>query len=338
MSQKALDLSDAQWLAHRYVEGTDTVRFLHCSRTARSAAPFLTDEHLSGLPLADAERAAALGSTPDPATVGFVFHSAYCCSTLLANVLDIPGMASSLKEPQILNDMVGWRHRGADPSAVGQALSDCLSLLARPFQPGETVIIKPSNVANGLAGAMLTVRPHSPAIVLHAPLHVFLTSIARKGMWGRLWVRELLSRQLVDGLVDLGFEPRDYLLHTDLQAAAVGWLAQQKLFAALIEKWPDRVRSLNSETLIAHPVPAISAAAALFRLVLGDDRIAAIVASAFRRDAKSGASFEPGQREADRAAGEAVHAEEIEKVAVWAQVVADRAAVPMDLPRPLFTP
>jgi hypothetical protein len=340
MGQEPPDLRDPQWLAHRYDEAADAIRFLRCSREARAAAPFLTDEHLAGHPVAAMPRqtAAAAGGTAPVAPVGFIFHSAYCCSTLLANIFDLPGKAMALKEPQILNDMVGWRHRGADPAAVGAVLDTSLALLARPFAPGEAVIIKPSNVVNGLASAMLTLRPDAPAILLHAPLRAFITSIARKGMWGRLWVRELLSRQLTDGMVDLGFEPRDYLLHTDLQAAAVGWLAQQKLFAALIARWPDRVRSLNSETLVAGPAQAVTAATKLFSVNVAADVIDAAVTVEFGRDAKSGATFDAGQRAAAQAAGEAIHAEEIDKVTAWAEAVAASAGVPMTLPTPLITP
>ena len=337
MSQTALDLSDPQWLAHRYDETADTIRFLHCTRAERSAAPFLTDDNLPAHTMSQRGRVDSLVGIA-PARTAFIFHSAYCCSTLLANIFDLPGIATALKEPQILNDMVGWRQRGADPAAVGQVLSDSMALLARPFEVGESVVIKPSNVVNGLATAMLELRPQAPANLLHAPLRTFVTSIARKGMWGRLWVRELLSRQLVDGLVDLGFEPRDYLLHTDLQAAAVGWLAQQKLFAAMIARWPQRVRSLDSETLIARPAETVAAAAAHFGLVMHPDRMAAAVAAVFSRDAKSGAAFATGQREAERLAGAAVHAEEIEKVSSWAETVAARAHVPMALPAPLLTP
>jgi hypothetical protein len=335
MGGTAVDLSDPAWLAHRYDESADAIRFLRCSREERAAVPFLTDEYLGHCPLAALPRAAALGGR-GTADVGFIFHSAYCCSTLLSNIFDLPGRAMALKEPQILNDMVGWRHRGADPAAVRGVLDASLGLLARPFAPGETVIVKPSNVVNGLASAMLALRPDARAILLHAPLRAFITSIARKGMWGRLWVRELLSRQLVDGMVDLGFEPRDYLLHTDLQAAAVGWLAQQKLFAALIARWPDRLRSLNSETLVANPQAATAAAAQLFAVSANAEELAVVTAAQFSRDAKSGETFGQGQRAADRAAGEAAHAEEIDKVTAWAEAVAANAGVPMTLPAPLM--
>lgn len=330
MDASRVDLANPEWLAHRFDEQADAIRFVQVSRPDRARLAFLGEKDLADRPVLTAPRD-GLPTAFASARLGYIFHSAYCCSTLLANALDIRGAASALKEPQILNDMVGWRHRGAAPAAVGQMLDHSLHLLARPFEPGETVIIKPSNVVNGLASAMLSLRSDARAILLYAPLRSFVTSIARKGMWGRMWVRELLSRQLVDGLVDLGFEPRDYLLHTDLQAAAVGWLAQQQLFAALQAKWPERIRTLNSETLVARPTEAMRAACDLFGLSVENEQVAAIVAESFSRDAKSGATFTQGQREAERLAGEAVHAEEIDKVVIWAEAVAANVGMTLDL-------
>lgn len=327
----------AEWLAHRYDERADSIHFVHAPRLQRRSVPFLTDEYLKpGDPeVMKRSDVLALGCADTP--VHFIFHSAYCCSTLLAQALDVPGVSHSLSEPQILNDMVGWRHRGGTPGQIGAMTDTALRLLARPLAGGEAAIIKPSNIVNGLATALMTIRPDARAILVHAPLRAFLGSIARKGMWGRLWVRELLSRQLAEGLVDLGFENRDYLLHTDLQAAAVGWLAQHRLFAEMAGKWPGRVRTIDSETLVAHPAATIAALATHFGLILDETRVQGIVDEVFARDSKSGESFASGQRAADQSAAEMLHADEIEKVIAWAEAVAKAAGIATRLPAPLLS-
>jgi len=330
-------VEDADWLAHRYEAERDAIHFVHAPRTLRNSVPFLTDAEMkiSGDPRV-LTRADALGANHASSPIHYILHSAYCCSTLAAKALDIPGVSHSLKEPQILNDMVGWRHRGGDPSGVARALDAALTLLARPFRPGEATIIKPSNVVNGLATAMMGMRPKANCLILYAPLPGFLASIARKGMWGRLWVRELMTKQLVDGLIGFGFEVRDHLLHTDLQAAAVGWLAQQKLFAEMATKWPDRIRTLNSETFVARPGESVEAIAELFGLALEPDRISGIVNDVFGRNAKDDTPFAANQRTAERTAGEELHRDEIDKVAIWAEAVARSASVVQDLPAPLL--
>src|SRR3546814_5052793 len=66
---------------------------------------------------------------------------------------------------------------------------------------------------------MMALRPDTKALLLHAPLPEFLLSVARKGLWCRLWARELLEGLIRENLVDLGFETRDYFRLSDLQVA-----------------------------------------------------------------------------------------------------------------------
>ena len=330
-------LADPRWLAHRHDAASDCIHFIAVDRERRRSVPFLTDEYLGAATPVVVPRAAAV-ALARPAPLQFLFHAAFCCSTLLTKVLDHPGLASTLSEPVILNDLVGWRHRGAEPDAIGGVLESALTLLARPFDAAhEQMVIKPSNVVNGLALAILTMRPDARALLMYAPLEVYLASIARKGMWGRLWVRDLLSRQLADGLVDLGFEAADYLKLTDLQVAAVGWLAQADLFATLHARFPDRVRTLNSEQLLARPRETMEALTTLYGWRVNSATIDTLVASdAFTRNTKDGSAFAPGERVREQARGAAIHADEIHKVAAWATAVAANAGIAPITPAPLL--
>ncbi|HEU0043070.1 hypothetical protein [Sphingomonas sp.] len=334
MNQPALP---AEFLAHRYDPGHDAVHFVSAPRALRRSVPFLTDENLpsSAQPIVIL-RADALASAVPPVRLNFIFHSAYCCSTLLANAYDRPGAAFSLKEPVLLNDMVGWRHRGAAPTALSAVLGDALRLLARPFDPGEIGVIKPSNVVNGLIPAIAAARPEAGILLLHAPLKVYLGSIASKGLWGRRWVRDLLAKQLADDIVQLGFDQPDYFLQTDLQVAAIGWLAQHALFVQIARRWPDRVRTLDSETLLADPPSALAALDQLFGAEATPAMREAIVAEVFRRHAKSGSDFSVAHRAAGQESAAALHGEEIDLVLRWIQAVADGAGIGMELPAPLL--
>lgn len=327
-------LRDASWLAHRFDPGNDTIQFRRVRREAHARATFLTDEYLGE----EADpfvigRAEALACAPAAAPTHFIFHSAFCCSTLLARAFDLPGLSMGLKEPVILNDIVGWRHRGASGRDVAAAMDNALTLLARPFEAGEATIIKPSNVVNGLAQAMLGLRPDSRALLLRAPLPVFLKSVAKKGMTGRLWVRDLMTKQLREGLIELGFEQADYLQLTDLQAAAVGWLAQQALFVRLIAEFgTGRVRTLDSETLLDHADASIERLGRHFGTELDADRRAEILRGpAFSTDSKTGAAFTRAAREAGYDDAARQHADEIDKVLIWAGAVAENVGLPMTL-------
>lgn len=332
-------MGSAEWLAHRYDPGHDAFHMRRVARARHATLPFLTDQHLGD---ADAplvlRRADAMAQAPAPAPIHFIFHSAYCCSTLLAAAFDHPGVAMGLKEPVLLNDLVGWRHRGAKGTDVARVLDEGLRLLARPFAPGEAVVVKPSNIVNPLIPVILALRPEARALLLHAPLDAYLASIARKGMWGRLWVRDLFGKLLREGmLAPLGIAPDDYLGLTDIQVAAAGWLAQQRQFQDIAMKLGDRVATLDSDMLVARPADSLVALARLFGLALDDHAIAGIVnGPIFARNAKDGGDFAPGQRAQDARRGLELHGEEVEKVAHWARALADRGGIAMTLPLPLL--
>lgn len=327
---------DAEWLAHRYDPGHDAFHFRRVARAQRTSVAFLTDGHLGEekAPTIVSRGDCAAARTGADAPLHFLFHSAYCASTMLVQALDQPGAATSLSEPVLLNDMVGWRRRGADPRDHGRVMSDALALLGRGFGPDEAVVIKPSNIFNPLARGALMLRPDARAILLYAPLRDFLLSVARKGLWCRLWCRELLEGYLADGFVQLGFEPRDYFRQSDLQVAAVGWLAQQQAFAALLAWAPDRIAALDSEALTRDPAAAV--AAAMDHYAIAGDRAAIPAHPALTRNSKSGEPFAPGERQDDLAAAEAAYGDEVEKIVGWAAAVADGAGIPLTLPHALL--
>jgi hypothetical protein len=329
-------LTNGEWLAHRYDAEGDTYQMRLLSREAHDSATFITDEYL-GVEESPAvlARSEAMQSVSKDNDLHFILHSAFCASTMFARGFNLPGVSMGLKEPVLLNDIVGWRRRGAAPSAVAERLDHGLHMLARPFPGDAAVIVKPSNVFNALAPLALAMRPATKAVLLYAPLPVFLISVARKGLWCRLWVRELLEGLMTDGIVDLGFEPQDYFRQSDLQVAAIGWLAQHRLFQQMIDKYgAARILALDSETLTADPANAVKAAARHFGLAVRDSAIEGH--SAFTTHSKFGGSFRTDDRRAEYDLAQQAHNDEIEKVLVWAEAVAKAAGISLDLSAPLL--
>jgi hypothetical protein len=325
---------DPLWLADRYDPEQDCVHFRYVDRDQHRAATFLTEEYLgkSTSPVI-IRREDALVARPTSAPLHFIFHSAFCCSTLLARALDVQGTVMGLKEPVILNDIVGWRQRGGEPRRLSQVLDNTLTLLAQPFSDGEAVVIKPSNICNGLAEAMMALRPDASALLLYAPLPVFLGSIAKKNMWGRLWVRDLMVKQLKDGFINLGFSDEDYLGLTDLQAAAVGWLSQQALFGRMVTRFgATRILMLNSETMLEAPLNSMRILSDLFRLKLSGEALHDIVSGpAFIRHSKFDNYFNASAREAEQKDAAAIHGEEINMIVQWAEIIAANSKIPMNV-------
>ena len=325
-------IANGRWLAHRYDEIADAFRFRFVDREAHRAATFLTDAELGpGEELAFDRRAvaAALAERRDPAPQ-FIFHSAYCCSTLLTRAFDLPGAAMGVSEPVLLNDMIGLTLRGGEPKRVLGLTDLSLQLLARPLALGERAVIKPSNVVNPLLRAILDLSPQSRAVLLHAPLDAFLGSVARKEVEGRAWVRDLMWKLITLGHAQrFGFTEEELYRHTDLQVAALGWLAQQALFGEAIGRYPARLTAFDSDTLTAHPAAVMTALGQSFDIALDGASVAA--GPAFTRHSKEGHAFSAVERANDRAEGLAIHAREIAMVSTWAQQVADYAGIAVKL-------
>ena len=329
-------IEDGRWLPHRYDETKDAIQFRFVPRETQQGVTFLTDAEIGDARLAVYPREDCLAEVKGyfPPEPRLIFHSAYCCSTLLTRAFDIPGVSFGLKEPQILNDVVGLQLRRRDPRQVAAATDAALALLARPLGRGEVNVIKPSNLINPLIPLITAMRPASRGLLLYAPLKVFLASIARKDIEGRAWVRELMWKLIQLGqTARFGLTEEDLYRQTDLQVGALGWLAQQALFAQTADKH-EGFRTLDSETLMTRPEECLTALARLFDLSF--DAGAVAEGPAFRTHSKDRGSYSPEQRVEERERGEALHAREISMVLTWAEQMAEHARIPMHPPAPLL--
>jgi hypothetical protein len=331
---------DAVWLAHRYDPTHDAIHFLRTPREAHARATFLTDQHLAPTerPVVVRRREAIEAARGTAAPLHFIFHAAFCCSTLAARAVDRPGWAMGLKEPVILNDLVGWRRRGGTDPQIRAVLNDALSLLARPFQAGESFVVKPSNVVNGLAMPMMELRPSASALLMYAPLPEFLASIAKKGLDGRIFARDLLLNQLKDGMVPFGFDHDQLFKQTDLQVAGLGWLVQIQLFGQMVKRFgAARVRTTSSDVFLKDPRATTAAMAALFGLAEDAQTLDAVASGpAFTTHSKSGTTFGRSERAGEYAAATSLHKDEIAKVIGWIVAIADQAGVSFDPGAPLI--
>tara|TARA_R110002033_G_scaffold29586_5_gene66185 strand:- start:1553 stop:2587 length:1035 start_codon:yes stop_codon:yes gene_type:complete len=333
-------VNDPLRLVHRYDETNDQFRYVTVPRALHRQSAFLTDEHFpDNIETVALQREDTLPYCRPRSPLHFIFHSGYCCSTMLARAFDIEGIAMGLKEPVILNDMIGWRRRGGHPPKIAEVLDQSMNWLSKPLVEGESVIVKPSNIVNSLAIAILAMRPEARALLIHAPLKTYLQSIAKKDLSGRLWVRTLLIGQIKDQMIgQFGMSQEEILQLTDLQVAALTWLAQQAQFSTIIERvGSERVKSLNSEIFLANRQGAMRNLFELFQLNVNEAKLQEVLEGpAFTRHSKLNQEFDSASREQEHTSAATIHADEIEKVAHWADILADRMNIPMTLGSPLL--
>lgn len=324
---------DPDWLPHTYTADGAGLTFVHVPRDGRDQLMFLSEEHFRGefakatLPVADVERQAA---RVPAAPLHFIFHTAFCASTLLVRALDVPGLTVGLKEPDVLINLANRFVRG-DDGANRRRLDLVLGLLARPYGPSESVIVKPTNFANRLLLPAMEARPDARAVLLYSDLPTLLRSLVKRGMWGRIWARKLYRNVSAWAPIDTGFDAGEIFELTDLQIAGLAWLMQIRHFDQAKRALGNRAILIDSADFLADPAAQLKFVARHFDLAL-DDRAADTIAAGevFSRHSKfSQRDYSVEAREAEHDAAITAHGEEIGMVVKWVEAVAAHCRAPM---------
>lgn len=339
-------IADPAWLPQRFDPAGPQFRFVRVEDERVRRAAFLDRRLLRGdepeqrLTL-DALEDALRATPPAAAAVGWCFHTAFCCSTLLARALDRPGHCRSLREPQILTDLADFkrtcRRRGADGEPWRRPLEVALSLVARA-DDGERVLIKPSNAANNLIPELLAWPGTQAALLLYGDLRGFLVSVIKKGEACRAFVRRLFNSLAMDG----GAERLDPLARTeltDLQIAAYAWTLHLRGYLEALEAFPQAsVRTLHVDELLDRPVETLERASALLGVPLARPEAEAVVTGpAWRSDAKDpGAAFDQGLRREQAARVAERYAGDLQSALEWSRRLVQPPGIPMPLPRALL--
>ncbi len=178
---------------------------------------------------------------------GFLFHTSFCGSTLLARALHLPPWQVSLREPLVLR-------RFADANVQSQLYPELLSKLTRyffrPWLDKSAIILKPTHVILPLAAAMLDAAPNKNAIVLTSSLDDFLISNLKKPAETQAKVPELLRRQ---ALGNRFFTPSEQCFKEANFAdiVALQWTAQICWIAELQNLYPSRLLIVNATDVYA---------------------------------------------------------------------------------------
>lgn len=322
-------LSDPHWLPASYDPQAGRVGFVRLTRERLAEPAFLADavtssgEGEASLPLAEVSAAQVPGGP-----VHFIFHTAFCRSTLLARALEQPGLCAGLSEPGIIA-----RIGGAQPAVIDAAVK----LLARPWGEGEAVFVKPTNHANALIPALMDAAPDARAVLMTNPLPSFLAAVVRKGMLGRRWARQLYLEIMGYSGMDLGMDGREQFAMTDLMAGGLAWFLNQRYFDALARRYGDRVRVLDGDAFGADPARTLEAIGTFTGVGIDTQRAAAIAAGpVFARDAKTGEDYAQKSARDAAATQSAVVEDEIAKTAEWIGMIAQQAGLAVPLRQTLL--
>lgn len=222
------------------------------------------------------------------APVHYVFHTAYCCSTLLSRYLDLIPPCFVLREPGLLAQIAMLRPSRHPAANVArrlagteewQALMDlALRLLTRTYAAKDIVVIKVNDLCNSIGDALLQVDDRSKIVFLYVPLKTFILSVL-KSQSRRVWLRRRLrdTRKAAEAFPELASVDPAGL--RDAEGAAYLWVLNNALYNDLRRgKHAGRVLAFNGEGVADTPKMAVAAIAAFFELALSEQTLSQVLA------------------------------------------------------------
>lgn len=304
-------------------------RSIFLDRRISPAGPEMVAVPIAPLVQAEADQAPPSGRN------GWIFHIAHCGSTLLARALDRIHDSLVLREPMALRQL-GVEAARSPASARSPTWNSRLQLAVhlsgRRYRPEAPVVVKANVPVNFIAADILALAPEAPAIFLHFPLRAYLLAILRSADH-RQWLSNVTGQiepalaGLVGDLDGAGIPER----------AAALWMAQMRLYADALERFPGG-KSLNADALFDAPGPAVAAAAAHFGIEIGEADVEAIVnGPLFSTYSKApGEAFDNRRRLEMRAETARLLGPEIDSARRWVESRLELWPMPPALDRPLI--
>ncbi|AXK71347.1 hypothetical protein DWG18_02940 [Lysobacter sp. TY2-98] len=251
---------------------------------------------------------------PPPARVGWLFHTSFCGSTLLARALH--GTARTvLREPLVLRRLGDARRGGW---SVDGLVDPAVRLLGRSWSEDGRVVIKPTHAALNVGRELLDAAPATRGVILTSSLDDFLISNIKKTPETHAKVPELAERALNASPFGARLPRAAFAAPDLLEAVALQWAAQREVCAELLNHAGDRLRTLDAADLYAHP-GEIAVATAVW---LGDAPDAAAIrqraAQVASRNAKAmDVAYDAAVRAREAAAIAQHYARELDAARAW---------------------
>jgi hypothetical protein len=246
------------------------------------------------------------GGSSEAVHVHYVFHTAFCCSTLLARYLERLPHVLVLKEPGLLGHVAVAPYDSHETWQETATLT--LALLSRTYAAEQRACIKASDWCNGLADFALGANLTATGTFLMVPLRRFVLAVL-KSPGRRRWAQARARLAARDARRTARLADVTATALTSAQAAAFVWLVNRALCRALNEGvHAGRVGVLDGEELAARPGPSLASLIAASCLQRDDGDVARAAATCVSRTYSKGESrpfdVDTRSRELDELEGE----------------------------------
>ncbi len=325
------------WHPDRFEFEAGRLRFVRMDREAYRRSTFL--DHRAALPddrsfTVDLETLHASCSDMDePANCAhFIFHHAFCGSTLLTRCLDAVGACLPLREPFALHQLSIRQERVANAPWEDALLPITLRLLSRTFAATQVPVIKPSDYVSARMTELLAVRPGSKALFLHTSLEEFVAQILKLED-RRKWVHTRMHPDFRRLVASIDGAARS---HSDGEAAAALWFAQRHGYCSICHHHPN-LRSLDFRRFLRDPVAVVEGLAHWFTIPLVPEELAAVPRCMERNAKRPSARYDRETHDRDIASILDRHRGEVARARRYVERLSARVPMPASLPQPLVS-
>ena len=246
----------------------------------------------------------------------YIFHTAFCGSTLLARALDAPGCRLLLKEPEILTDLARHAWQDTDRKYRASVVKTVHRLLSTVAPSNADLVIKAHNGCLNLISEILLATEAQPnsAILLFSPLEDFLASVLPDEP-RRQWVRRQLTQFHRSG------PPNNVAISglTDGQSAALLWASHLDDHRRAINSG-FHVPVLRSTHFYGDPSSGLLQVSRSLGLGMSPSECDAIAQSTiFAHHSKTGGPYTNSERETDFQRSRQSCQADIDAAVVWLQ-------------------
>lgn len=271
---------------------------------------------------------------PEPKPLGFIFHTAFCCSTLLSRCLQELGNTLVLREPEPLRALSeGWFN--SVESRELRKMREILGVMLSRRFGDEAVVVKATSQCNAIMPELLDMHVGTRAVFLYSDLGESIASFL-KNPERRREAREFLISMRHVLPWDLSLEDCQRLI--DASVVALLWVLQVGRYCELASgRYGDRLIALNCNNLLRDPAGILSRVAKHLEIEAAPSEIeAAVSGSAFTLHAKErDATFGLDDRRADMRRLHETNDAEIRFASAWVKTLPLWESIPNPLPSEL---
>jgi hypothetical protein len=314
----AKDLGNPQWFPVDVDVTARVIRLAKVDEAAITAASFLDNRWQIDWKTVQTVSFDAIdaGGTE---RVAWLWHTSFCGSTLLARMLHVSPFSVALREPLVIRRLSDAAEQGVD---IREAVAKVLSLIARPWHEGGSLLVKPTHAALNVACRLMSAT-QGKAIVLTSSLEDFLTSHLKKAPETLAKIPLLTERalgvtRLVERLPVEAFDPPG-----TLAAIALQWAAQREVVAELLRHiGADRCRLLDWNELQQNLQTSVPMCSNALGLGIPDDALSKNIALHAGTHAKAiDRKFDAQTRRSEAAVLRREFGQQIQAAVEWARRV-----------------